>query len=232
MASPTAGDQATPRVVMIHTTSANPARFQELADELLPGVAVEHIVDESLLQDTIAAGTLTDAVRRRFAEQAAAVRTDEVNAVVLTCSSVGPAADGMDGGPTPVLRIDMAMAEEAVRRGQRVGVAATLPTTLGPTSDLVRAAAARAGRDIEVRTGLAEGAFALLASDPAEHDRRVRAALAELANWADVIVLAQASMTRAVEGSAITAGDRTVPLLTSPRLGIERLAAVLHERRR
>jgi hypothetical protein len=137
----------------------------------------------------------------------------------------------MDTGPAPVLRIDTAMAEEAVRRGQRIGVAATLPTTLGPTSDLIRAAAERADRAVEVRTGLAEGAFALLASDPAEHDRRVRATLTDLAAWADVIVLAQASMTRAVEGSAIVAGGRSVPLLTSPRLGVERLASVLAEQR-
>ena len=119
------------------------------------------------------------------------------------------------------------MAEEAARLGRKIGVAATLPTTLGPTADLIRAAAERAGAAVEVRTALAEGAFHLLATDPAEHDRRVRAKLAELAAWADVIVLAQASMARAVSGPTIEAAGRSVPLLTSPRLGVEKLARML-----
>jgi hypothetical protein len=42
-----------------------------------------------------------------------------------------------------------------------------------------------------------------------------------------VLALAQASMARALDGDTITVADRTVPVLTSPRLGVERLAAVL-----
>jgi len=85
------------------------------------------------------------------------------------------------------------------------------------------------GRSIELRTGLAEGAFAALgAGQPEEHDRRVREALVELAAWADVIVLAQASMARALAGATIVEGvGRVVPVLTSPRLGVERLRALL-----
>ena len=217
------------RVVMVHTAPANVARFELLAEELLPGVMVEHVVDESLLQETIAAGALTAEVEQRFIERAEALRAGGADAVVLTCSSVGPAADLVSEGPMPVLRIDVAMAEEAVRLGNRVGVAATLPTTLGPTADLIHAAAGRAGRVVEVRTRLAEGAFQLLTSDPAEHDRRVRDCLAELADWAEVIVLAQASMTRAIQGTSIEASGRLVPLLTSPRLGVERLSTVLSD---
>jgi hypothetical protein len=44
----------------------------------------------------------------------------------------------------------------------------------------------------------------------------------------DVIVLAQASMARAVNGAdSLEAGGRTVPILTSPRLGVERLRDVV-----
>jgi hypothetical protein len=43
----------------------------------------------------------------------------------------------------------------------------------------------------------------------------------------DVIVLAQASMARAVGGAtSIDVDGRAVPILTSPRLGVERLAEV------
>ena len=217
-------DAKSKRVVMIHTVGTNPAAFDKLSAELLPGVAVEHVVDESLLQDTIRLGELTSATRERFAEHARRALASKPDAVMLTCSSVGPAADGLG-----VQRIDQAMAERAVALGTRIGIAATLPTTLGPTSDLVRSAAAKAGKQVEIRTELAEGAFALLAAgDAAEHDRRVRAALERLADWADVVVLAQASMARATSGAAsLEAGGRQVPLLTSPRLGLERLRETL-----
>jgi Asp/Glu/hydantoin racemase len=124
-----------------------------------------------------------------------------------------------------VHRIDRAMADRAVQSGRRIGVAATVPTTLGATSDLIRRAAAEAGREIELRTELAEGAFqALREGRGEEHDRLVQAALSRLAPASDVIVLAQASMARALAGAESFAG---VPVLTSPRLGVERLREVL-----
>ena len=110
-----------------------------------------------------------------------------------------------------------------MRLGGRAGMAATLPTRLGPTADLVRAAT-RAGRDVEARATLAEGAFQALPADPAEHDRRVRATLHEFAAWADIIILAQASMARALTGDTVERDGWRVPALTSPRLGVEKLA--------
>ena len=208
------------RVVLIHTVASLPTTFDQLAAELLPGVAVEHVVDEALLQETMRAGQLTDEVRARFADDARRALASAPDAVVLTCSSVGPAADGLD-----VHRIDQAMAERAVELGARIGVAATVPTTLGPTSELIERAAGAAGRPVEVRTRLVEGAFdALRAGRGEEHDRLIAAALRELAAWAEVIVLAQASMARALAGASQVEG---VPVLTSPRLGVERLRRAL-----
>jgi Asp/Glu/hydantoin racemase len=218
------------KVVMIHTVEGNIKVFGDLVQEIAPDLPAEHVVDESLLGDTIAAGTLTDEVRQRFRERAEAARRDGADVILLTCSSVGPSADGLgeELGVT-VLRVDEAMAERAVELGPNVGVAATLPTTLGPTADLIQRAAAARGRPVQVTTRLAEGAFdALRAGDGARHDALVQAALQELATSVDVIVLAQASMARAVGGAnSLAAGERTVPILTSPRLGVERLAEVV-----
>jgi hypothetical protein len=208
------------RVVLIHTVASLPTTFDQLAAELLPGVTVEHVVDEALLQETMRAGGLTDDVRARFADDARRALATAPDAVVLTCSSVGPAADGLD-----VHRIDQAMAERAVELGSRIGVAATVPTTLGPTSELIERAARAADRPAEVRTHLVAGAFdALRGGQPEQHDRLVMAALRDLAGWADVLVLAQASMARALDGASEVAG---VPVLTSPRLGVERLRSLL-----
>ncbi len=218
------------KVVLIHTVEGNVKVFGDLVQEIAPGLPAEHVVDESLLGDTITAGTLTDDVRARFRERAEAARRDGADIIMLTCSSVGPSADGLgDELGVTVLRVDEAMAERAVELGPRVGVAATLPTTLGPTSDLIERAAETLGRPVQVTTSLAEGAFqALRSGDGARHDTLVAAALRELAATMDVIVLAQASMARAVSGAdSIDAGGRSVPILTSPRLGVERLRDVV-----
>jgi hypothetical protein len=64
----------------------------------------------------------------------------------------------------PVLRVDQPMADKAVQLGKRIGVVATLSTTLNPTSDLVRRRAAVAGKEIELKSVLCEGAFEALMS--------------------------------------------------------------------
>jgi Asp/Glu/hydantoin racemase len=218
------------KVVLIHTVEGNVKVFGDLVQEIAPGLPAEHVVDESLLGDTIAAGTLTDEVRQHFRERVEAARRDGADVIMLTCSSVGPSADGLsDELGVTVLRVDEAMAEHAVAMGPRVGVAATLPTTLGPTADLIYRAASRLDRAVEVTTSLAEGAFqALRSGDSARHDALVVAALQKLAASVDVILLAQASMARAVGGAeSIESDGRTVPILTSPRLGVERLRDVV-----
>ena len=220
----TAPNASGKRLVLIHTVASLPTTFGALCDELLPGVTVEHIVDESLLKETLSAGHLTDDVRGRFAKEAANALATSPDLVVLTCSSVGPAADDVG-----VERIDTAMAERAVELGSRIGLAATVPTTLGATSDLIERAAQAIGKNVTIDARLAAGAFAALgAGRGEEHDRLVMDTLRGLATGNDVVVLAQASMARALAGATtVDAASRAVPVLTSPRLGVERLSRLL-----
>jgi aspartate/glutamate racemase len=201
----------------VHTVLSLPPTFAALAQELVPDADVFHIADETLLGVTRREGRLTPATRRRvlgYVESAAEAGAD---VVVVTCSSVGPAVDASRAFvDVPVLRIDEPMADEAVRLGSRVGVLATLPTTLEPTAELVRRRARAAGREVEVVTHLCDGAFG---SD--RHDELVRAGLRALSERVDVVVLAQASMARVVDE------DPPVPVLSSPRLGMQRVAELL-----
>jgi Asp/Glu/hydantoin racemase len=118
------------------------------------------------------------------------------------------------------------MSDSAVKTARRIGVIATLPTTLAPTADLIHRRAAAAGKQIELTTRLCDGAFeALMSGDAAAHDSLVSAALHELTKEAEVIVLAQASMARVVE--SLPQDERRVPILTSPPIAIEYLATIL-----
>jgi Asp/Glu/hydantoin racemase len=125
-----------------------------------------------------------------------------------------------------VLRVDEPMAERAVAIGSRIGVIATLPSTLEPTAALIQARGPAAGRKVELTTEVVPGAFeAVISGNGAKHDELVGAALKALAKKVDVIVLAQASMARVVD--ALSPAEKPVPILSSPRSAVERLASLI-----
>ena len=215
-------------VAFVHTTLALPPVFDRLADELLPDAARFHLVDESLLGVTRRIGRLTPATSRRVLATIESAADAGAELVVVTCSSIGAAVEAARPFvEVPVIRIDEPMADAAVRSGATVGVLATLATTLEPTSDLVMRRAAAANREVRVVSRLCDGAFdALTDGDRERHDGLVREGLADLATQVGVIVLAQASMARVVD----EAGDLGVPVLSSPRLGMERVAELVQSR--
>ena len=219
------------RLGLVHTVSSLAPVFESLATELLPGVALDATVDEALLAETIAAGEIPAATADRLGRYVDAALTAGSDLVLVTCSSVGPAVDGLAATHHGrVLRIDEAMADRAVELGDRIGVVATLRSTLEPTAELIRRRAAEAGRrPVSVEAHLVAGAFAALrAGDTDRHDRLVREALEALLPDVEVIVLAQASMARVV--ASLPEARGAPPILSSPRLAMERVAERLAER--
>ena len=217
------------RLALVHTVGSLPPVFDAIASELAPDVELVHLVDESLLEDAISAGRLTADVRDRLRGEVADVAAD-VDAVLVTCSSVGPAVEiAARENAIPVLRVDQPMVDEAVGLGRRIGVLATLSTTLEPTAELVRRRAAKAGHaDVTVEASIVDGAFsARSAGDLATHDRLVADALRDLATRVDVVLLAQASMARVAD--CLPAGSVAVPILSSPRSGLAKALAVVGE---
>ncbi|HEV9038041.1 MAG TPA: aspartate/glutamate racemase family protein [Puia sp.] len=212
---------------LIHTSATLVPVFQQLTSKGLPGVKVFNIVDDSLIADVIRKGQLTSQTARRVVDYVGSAENAGADYIMVTCSSIGAAVEASAAlTRVPVLRVDQPMADLAVAKGTRVGVIATLPTTLAPTSDLVKRRAAIAGKAIELTSRLCEGAFdALMGGDPAKHDKMVADALRELSAQVDVIVLAQASMARVVD--ALPEADKRIPILASPPTAIEYLKSVL-----
>lgn len=210
---------------LIHTSATLIPVFQQLVQEYLPGVAIFNIVDDSLVRNVAARGSVTPAIYKRVADYVASAEDSGADQVLVTCSSIGAAVEAAaDTAGVPVLRVDQPMADLAVNTGRRIGVIATLPTTLLPTADLVERRAALAGKEIELNSKLCEGAFeALMSGDTARHDQMVADALRELSKQVDVILLAQASMARVVD--TLAPEDRIVPILASPINAIKYLAA-------
>ncbi|MHB0856433.1 MAG: aspartate/glutamate racemase family protein [Anaerolineae bacterium] len=216
------------RLVLIHTLPALVPSFTSLAQELFPAdVEVWHIADEIVLKLVIAQGGLSPFLYRRVAEHVVAAEACGADVAMVTCSSIGPTVDvAQNLVAMPVLKVDEPMADKAVTMGSRIGIAANVTSTLKPTTDLVKARAVAAGKEVVVDPVLCEGAYdALLRGELEIHDELVRGYLKALMARNDVIVLAQASMARVVD--TIPAAERTVPILSSPRLGMERARDVL-----
>lgn len=212
---------------LIHTSATLVPVFAQLFKDKLPGVEVFNIVDDSLVKGIMTAGSITPQIEERVANYLKSAAAAGAQQILVTCSSIGPAVEAAAPAiPVPVLRVDQPMADRAVRTGKRVGVIATLRTTLDPTADLIQRRAQKAGTTIELTSRLVEGAFeALMSGNATTHDAKVSNTLNELSAQVDVIVLAQASMARVVE--TLSPEDKRVPILASPGIAVEHLATVL-----
>lgn len=212
------------RLTLIHTSGVMIPVFSELCRELLPDIEAIHMVDEFILKDILKQGCLSKTTARRVVNHILSANRAGTDAILVTCSSIGKATEiGRELVETPVLRVDEPMAAKAIEIGKRIGVIATLPSTLTPTVELIQ----RQGKEaLEVTAKLCEGAFeAVISGDTVTHDKIVAEGILELAGAVDVIVLAQASMARVVD--TLSADKLNVPVLSSPRLSIEHLAQEL-----
>ena len=214
------------KLAIIHTTPLTVDPLKALAAELLPGTEVVNFVDDSVLPQLAENGGRVAEVAPRLMQYARFAEEVGADTILSACSSVGEVAAEMARAVRiPVVRIDEAMAEAAVRRGGCVGVAATLPTTLNPTLALLKAKAREAGREIDLEPLCVDAAYArLLAGDRDGHDALLADALSAVAARVDLVVLAQASMARVL---STLPGALQEKFLTSPRLGMMRVRDAL-----
>ncbi len=215
------------KLALLHTSPVLAPLFGALCAQWLPQIRVYHFVDETLIKNTIDAGRLEPVTTRRLVGMLGSAFEAGMDGVLVTCSSIGP---GVDLAKTlfdkPVMRVDEAMAQAAVRQGARIGVIATLRTTLEPTAALVRRKAADANKPVEIVEHLCDGAFeAVMAGDTATHDRIVGEALIDKMRGMDAIVLAQASMARVVD--SLAPGAVSAAVFSSPELGVKYARDVL-----
>ncbi|MFC0333416.1 aspartate/glutamate racemase family protein [Paenibacillus sepulcri] len=207
-------------VAAVYTGQGLAEPLKALFQEMLPGVRLVNIIDDSLIGDVVRAGSIPPSVARRLVQYYHNGEEMGADVILNTCSSVGEVADAarrMIG--IPIVKIDEAMAAKAAAEYDRIAVLATLPSTLDPTMLLLRKQAELLGRQITLVSGLAEGAFDALVEGKHEgHDRILEETARRIADQADVIVLAQGSMARMEKTLREATGK---PVFSSPRFGIE-----------
>jgi Asp/Glu/hydantoin racemase len=219
----------TQKIAAIYTGIALVQPLSAMLKEALPNYKIMNILDDSLIADIIAEGHLTPAVRRRLYAYYDAAVSAGARLILNTCSSIGEAVyAAREFIPVPIVRIDEAMSRIAVAEADHIAVLATLTTTLDPTIALVKRCAAEAGKQVQVISAVAEGAFpAITAGDTATHDRLVAETAVRVAHNCDVILLAQGSMAR-MEDPLRKLTGKTV--YSSPRPAIEMVKRLLKEK--
>lgn len=200
---------------------------REVRAKLGDGVEIISLQDPSILAEVRQAGYVTPTAAARLMGMYTAAVAQGADAIMNICSSVGEVADAFQNAAAyigvPVVRVDEDMCREAVRTGLRIGVLATLPTTLEPTKGTIRRVARAMGKHVELVDGLVE-AFGL---DQVQFRQLLIGAAMKICDQVDVIVLAQGSMAYVEQDIQAACGT---PTLSSPRFGAIALKNALQEK--
>ena len=198
---------------------------REVKKQLGGDVELYSLQDPSILADVREAGYVATAPAARLIAMYMQAAQAGCDAMLNLCSSVGEVADSVQDAAkyigVPIVRVDEEMCREAVRKGTRIGVMATLPTTLEPTKGTIRRMARECGKAVELVDCLVDGAFGL---DQDQFKARMAEMAETIAGGVDVIVFAQGSMAYFAEYIAEKFGTVVV---SSPRFGAAELKKAL-----
>lgn len=184
--------------------------------------------DPSILAEVREYGYVTTNAAARLITMFLKAAQDGADAVLNLCSSVGEVADCVQDMAkyigVPIVRVDEEMCKDAVRSGARIGVLATLPTTLEPTKNTIKRVARELGRQVTLVDGLIDGAFGL---DQEQFKKLLLAKSGEILEQVDVILLCQGSMAYCEE---IIEKEYHKKVVSSPRYGALALKRALADK--
>lgn len=208
--------------IAIVYTGVNPQLITTVERELKAATSgtqfdIMTLADPTIINETIENGGVTPAAAQRLMKLYMAGMAGGADIIYNICSSIGDVADAakpifkMMG--IPFVRIDEGMAISAIKTGTRIGVLATLSTTLEPTKRLINRCASEMGVKVTLVDALADGAFGK-SKEELEHIfvEKVKS----IADKVDVILLAQASMAECEKKLEEASGK---PVVSSPRFG-------------
>ena len=186
---------------LIHSTRLVIEPVHKVVSSQCPNVEILHVVDEGLLRSLRKSGKITDRIVHWLAGMIRPLAEEGANLAVVTCSSLSPCVNAVrQMVPIPVLKIDEPMVEWAVTTAEKIGVVMTNPSTVEPSTRLIHEVSQRLGKDVHVTIRVCQDAFLKLnAGDVQGHDAEVLAAISELLNDMDVVMLAQISIARVLD---------------------------------
>ena len=216
--APAEGSGELPELVFLHTACVHVQTFDGLLRELRPKTRARHVVREDLLAQAQRSGSDALQLLQAVTEAVLALEAGPDAVVLCTCSTIGGLAESAAASTgVRVIRVDRPMAERAVATGPNVLVAVALESTLLPTETLILEAASRVGVPVRISRLVIKDAWPLFQQGNFDAYLSLIGEALKSVKDCDVIVLAQASMA----GAADLCRSLRVPVLSSPRLGLE-----------
>ena len=204
-------------ISFIHTGEAHVEKFNSLVEALAPELLVSHVVDESLLAHAQQFGV--DATLKAKLRAIIEKLSLETRIIVVTCSSIGSVAEDVGSiNGCNVQRVDRAMADYAAAHADNILVVAALQSTLKPTKELLQDSIKKTGSSSKIMLNCIDDAWQYFLSGQMEkyYDEIAHVLMAKQQDY-DLILLAQASMSDVESRIKLC-----VPVLSSPRIGVER----------
>ncbi len=212
---------------IIHASVLTVGAMRPYIESIIPEVSVIHLADDTIQRDNIAAGpgVIPKVNYYKFAQYAHNLEEAGADMILLACSTFNYAAElARPMINIPIAQIDRPMMEKAVRTGRRVGLLATLRTTVPSSQRLLEIAAREAGAELEYETMLCAEAFeAYSAGNVGRHNELLIREIEALSDRVDSIVMAQLSMS----ALAPYLRDTKVPVYNSGTSGFERVREML-----
>ena len=181
--------------------------------------------DPFIIKEVVDHNYVTSAPAARLVSMYMQSVQDGADAILNICSSVGEVADASQDLAkyigVPIVRIDEEMCREAVRKGKKIGVMATLQSTLVPTKNTVYRVAREMNKQVELVDVLVEGGFGL---DQEQFKQLMTKYAHDIADKVDVILFAQGSMAYCEQ---YIADQCKKTVLSSPRFGAAALKEAL-----
>ncbi|WMJ87597.1 aspartate/glutamate racemase family protein [Anaerocolumna sp. MB42-C2] len=215
---------------IIHASHITIGAMEPYIQKYIPEVDIMHLCDDTIQRDNIRAGAgmIPKVNYYKFAQYAHNLEEAKVDLILLACSTFNYAAElGRPLVNVPIAQIDRPMMETAVRHGKKIGLLATLATTVPSSERLLQIAAKEAGKEIEFKTVLCSRAFEELSKgNTAAHNEILLDAVQKLSDETDCIVMAQLSMSALAPFLA----DTKVPVYNSGDTGFDRVRQLLENR--
>ena len=219
------------KVALVYT-STTPELIETVETEIRKqiGEEIELLTYEnaSVLKQAVEAGKVPAKAAAMLVNMYMQAVEDDAEAIINLCSSVGEVADAAQGLAKyigiPIVRVDEEMCREAVRSGKRIGVMATLASTLNPTKNTIKRVAREMGTDVELVDGLIEGAFGL---DQETFKAKMFDKANAIKDEVDLILFAQGSMAYCEE---YISEKCNIKVLSSPKYGAKALKEALESK--
>ena len=212
------------RVTMIHAIAESIPPVRLAFDEEFPEAEVINVLDESLLVDFD--DQLTPDLRRRITNIIGYCQDNKADAIGLACSVYAPVVESAkDLVHVPLVSSYGPVMADAVTAGPRIGLIASVASTMQDSKYYLHLAADEAGVEIEPQLCLAEDLITVMrAEGQSGLERRLEEEVLKIASKVDVVLLTQFSFAAAL---AHLEKVSPIPVLSAPHSSARMLKKLL-----